>query len=163
VKPSLCINDIRRRRSSKLIDNREKETMSDNILKQLTTRGAGGQTPNDNETDVVDDFGSYGFLRGVRDRAIMLELRKKDGSVTALGYAWLERVDFNPSNGITLQFAGQKVEIIGRNLNAEARPNVRLLDAICRHRVPWIREENGGNSLTVDRKSIVIEAIIIEI
>jgi hypothetical protein len=45
------------------------------------------------------DLGAFGFLRGVRDRAVMLELRWKDGSVVAFAYAWLERAGFDPSEG----------------------------------------------------------------
>jgi hypothetical protein len=133
--------------------------VSDNILKQLTTRGTGGQTPNDNEADVVDDFGSYGFLRGVKDRAIMLSIYKKDGSATAFGFSWLERVEFNPSSGLLLHFMGQTVKITGRNLNAEIRPNVRLFDGLCRHRVPWIKEADGLAAMTASTNAIIFESI----
>jgi hypothetical protein len=133
--------------------------MSDNILKQLTTRGAGGQTPNDNEADGVDDFGSYGFLRGVRDRAIMLEFRKKDGSATAFGLSWLDRVEYNPSTGLLLHFTGQTVKITGRNLNAEIRPNVRLFEGLCRHRVPWIKEADGPTAMAAGKQATIIESI----
>ena len=61
-------------------------------------------------------------MRGVRDRAIMLELRRKNGNVLAIGYGWLERAEFDPSEGITLHLVGQKIRIKGRNLNDEARP-----------------------------------------
>lgn len=33
------------------------------------------------EAEPVDDLGSFSLLRGVRDRALMLELRWKDGRV----------------------------------------------------------------------------------
>jgi hypothetical protein len=134
--------------------------MSDNnILKQLTTRGAGGQSPNDNEADVVDDLGSYGFLRGVKDRAIMLSVYKKDGGATAFGFSWLDRVEYNPSTGLLLHFTGQTVKITGRNLNAEIRPNVRLFDAVCRHRVPWIRESDSSAVMTAGKQATIIESI----
>jgi hypothetical protein len=134
--------------------------MSDNnILKQLTSRGAGGQTPNDNEADVVDDLGSYGFLRGVKDRAVMLSVYKKDGSATAFGFSWLERVEFNPSSGLLLHFMGQTVKITGRNLNAEIRPNVRLFDGLCRHRVPWVKEADGPTAMVSAKHSPIIESI----
>ena len=79
-----------------------------------------------------DDFGAFGWLRGVQERAIMLEIRRKDGSITARGYSWLQGADFEPSTGITLNFSGEKITIAGRNLNAEARPNVRLFAGIVR-------------------------------
>ncbi len=77
----------------------------------------------------------------------MLELRHKDGSVSAFSYAWLERAEFDPSEGISLHFAGKTVLITGRYLNAEARPNVRLFAGIVRHRVPWIQEAGGPTAM----------------
>ena len=51
-------------------------------------------------------WAAFGFLRGVRDRAIMLELRHRDGRISAVGYAWLSGAEFDPSAGITLSFGG---------------------------------------------------------
>jgi len=74
------------------------------------------------------------WLCGVRDRAVMLEVRHKDGRITANGYAWPESADFDPSDGITLNLSGKK-KLIGQNPNAEVCPNVRLFVAILRQRV----------------------------
>ncbi|HEY4311657.1 MAG TPA: hypothetical protein VGN12_19580 [Pirellulales bacterium] len=95
--------------------------------------------PVDHE-EYADDLGSFGWLRGVRERAMMLELRKKDGNILAVSYSWLERIEFDPSVGITLIVGGRQVRIMGRNLNGEVRPNVRLFEGIVRHRVPWVRQ-----------------------
>jgi hypothetical protein len=113
----------------------------------------------DGEEETPDDLGAFGWLRGVRDRAIMLELRRKDGSAVALAYAWLERADFDPSQGITLKFGMEKVKITGRNLNAEARLNVRLFAGIVRHRVPWIQEADRPMTMAAGRDAVVIETI----
>ncbi len=83
----------------------------------------------ESEDDPVN-LGAFGWLRGVRDRAVMPELRRKDGSV-ALAYAWLERADFDPSQGITLKFGAEKVKITGRNLNAEGVPTSGSLWVSC--------------------------------
>ena len=96
------------------------------------------------ENDAVDDLGAFGWLRGVQDRAIMLEIRHKDGRVTAKGYSWLQSAEFDGSNGITLNFSGETIRIAGRNLNAESRPNVRLFAGIIRHRVPV--DSGGGRA-----------------
>ena len=79
--------------------------------------------------------------------------------IVALGYAWLERVEFDPSEGITLSVGGQKVRIKGRNLNAEIRPSVRLFEGIARHRVPWIREADRSAGLQAGDRDTVIDAI----
>lgn len=116
----------------------------------------------DTETDQPDDFGSFGWLRGVRDRALMLELRFRDGSVVAFGLAWLERAEFNPSEGIVLYFGGKRVRIIGRNLNAEARPNVRLFSGLVRHRVPWLQEADEPAALEAPPRATVIERMEVQ-
>jgi hypothetical protein len=111
------------------------------------------------ETEATDDCGAFGFLRGVRDRALMLELRKKDGNIKAVGYAWLSQAEFDPSVGITLHFAGQQIRIRGRNLNAEIRPNVRLYQGIVRHRVQWIQELDEPALMNAGEQDTVIEKI----
>lgn len=92
------------------------------------------------EPDGLDDYGAFGWLRGTKERSVMLELRKRTGNIIAIGYGWLERVEFDPSVGITLLVPGQRIIISGRNLNAEIRPHVRLFEGITRHRVPWVAE-----------------------
>ena len=109
-----------------------------------------------------DDFGSFGFLRGSRDRALMLECRFSDGSMIALGYSWLERVAFNPSKGILLQFGRRVVTIIGQNLDQQGPRIHRLCDGIIRHRVPWIRESDPSEIMEASPEATLIESIKIE-
>lgn len=108
------------------------------------------------EEDAADDLGCFGYLRGVRDRAIMLELRKKDGTIAAFSYAYLERADFDPSEGITLHIMGKRIQIKGQNLNGEARPNIRLFHGITRHRVPWIQE---AGAVLPDEKAPCVQSL----
>jgi len=136
--------------------------MSDSPLLQryLAERDpALGKRAEHTEAGITEDLSAFGWLRGVGDRAIMLELRHKNGNITALSYNTLERVEFNPSDGITLFFGGQKIRVKGRNLNKEVRPQVRLLDGILRHRVPWIREADRSGLLNGDEHETVITAI----
>ena len=134
--------------------------MSDSLLERYASRelpGFNGHTREDE--DDVHDLGTFGFLRGSRERATMLELRKRDGNILAVGYGWLERLEFNPSEGIFLHLAGRKVRIMGRQLNVEVHPKVRLFEAICRHRVPWVREAGREESLLIQEGRVVIETI----
>ncbi|MBK9126335.1 MAG: hypothetical protein IPM13_00840 [Phycisphaerales bacterium] len=136
--------------------------MSDSAVLQryVTNRDSRlGVAAEQSEADACDDLGAFGWLRGIRDRAVMLELRRKDGSIVAIGYGWLERVQFDSSEGITLSAAGQKIRIRGRNLNAEMRPSVRLFEGIARHRVPWVREAGHGEGLTAAEWTTVIDSI----
>lgn len=105
----------------------------------------------------TDDLGCFGWLRGVRDRAIMLELRKKDGHVLAVGYAWIERVELVPEQGITLHLPGRKVHIKGSGLNNGE--SARLFDGLIRHRVPWVRESQHAERLRDAEGSVTVESI----
>jgi hypothetical protein len=137
--------------------------MKDSVLQKYTGGKQAVPEPTlADESDGLDDLGTFGFLRGVRDRAIMLELRHRDGSVTALGYAWLSKSVFDPSEGITLHFGAETIKITGRNLNSEIRPNVRMFAAIVRHRVPWIQEADEPTALEAPRNATVIEQVEIK-
>jgi hypothetical protein len=117
---------------------------------------ASGETP---EPEGPEDFGAFGWLRG-HDRALMLELRFRNGNVIALGYGWLEQVAFDPSDGIVLTFTGQrKIKIVGWNLNTEIRPNVRLFDGLTRHKIPWVEERDERAFDGGERKATIITCI----
>ena len=135
--------------------------MNDRILNKYT--GRTNDSSNDEaasaEPDGTEDLGSFGWLRGQRDRSVMLELRKKSGSVLAIGYGWIERIEFDPSDGIRLHAGGKIIRIKGRNLNAEARAQIRLFQGLTRHRVPWVQEADRVSDFRSDHKSVVVEAI----
>jgi hypothetical protein len=136
--------------------------MSDNrILQKYTGKGTDRiiDAGVAEESETADDLAAFGWLRGVRDRAVMLELRKKNGNVLAIGYGWLERVEFDPSDGITLHLVGQKIRIKGRNLNSEAWPNVRLFQGITRHKVAWIQEADGPTAMQAGKSATLVTEI----
>jgi hypothetical protein len=115
-------------------------------------------TPPDDENDTIDNWG-FGWLRGMRETAIMLEVRHRDGCMSAFNYVTLDRAEFDPSEGITLHFGGKTVKIIGRNLNAEARPNVRLFNGLLRRRIPWIQVADEPTALDAPKGATVIENV----
>ena len=135
--------------------------MTDSLLHKYIQRtpGDNGDNSPNPEVESLDDLGSFGWLRGVRDRAVMLELRKKDGNILAVGYAWLDKAEFDPSIGITLHTGGQTIKLRGRNLNTEARPNVRLFQGITRHRVPWIQEADEPTVMEAQGQGTLVEQI----
>lgn len=138
--------------------------MSDSVLDRFNRPAAKAASPSvlasvEPDPEELDDYGAFGWLRGVRDKAIMLELRRKDGSVRAIGYAWLPVIDFDPSKGITLTYHGTKILIIGRNLNAENRPNIRLFQGIVRHRVPFIQEADRASIMMAEPAATIVERI----
>lgn len=112
------------------------------------------------EPGTADDLGAFGCLRGVREAARMLELRFRNGNITAFNYSMLDRVDFDPSDGITLTFGRDKVRIAGRNLNAELRPNVSLVQGLIRHRVMWVREDGESHSPGASLLPVVVRIVV---
>ncbi len=134
--------------------------MSDSILKRYATPRA-QLVPRDVEAgegdDAAEDLGCYGWLRGLRERSPMLEFRRKDGRSVAFDYALLRKVEYDPSEGITLHFDAEIVRIEGRNLSEEPVPGIQLLRGLHNHRVPWIRELCEGDVVGAAEDMLVIE------
>jgi hypothetical protein len=76
---------------------------------------------------------SFSTLSADRQQKIMLELRLKNGNAKALAYSYLVGIDFDPSEGIMLNFSGHEVRISGRNL----RP---LVSGLVSQRVAAVQE-----------------------
>ena len=87
---------------------------------------------------------SFGFLRGLHDRALMIEFRLGDGNTLSFPYGWLGPVSYNPSIGLLLKFTGDLVYLVllcGSNLDALVKGSVNLTDrGINRHRIVWVKE-----------------------
>ncbi len=135
--------------------------MNDNVLKRFTDQAThhAGEHGRVGDVGATDDHGAFGWLRGFHDRSIMLELRKKNGNIKAIGYAWLERIEFDPSEGITLYVAGHQIKIKGRNLNTDLGDHVQLFQGITRHRVPWVQESDEPAALLAGKGATVVEEI----
>lgn len=134
--------------------------MSDRLIDRYTQSSATSGTTDDSGLE-PEDLGCFGWLRGVRDRAIMLELRKKDGHILAIGYGWIERMEFVPEEGIILHLPGRKISIKGSGLDTTGSEcnRMSLFKALVRHRVPWIRESDQHDSLLSKRDSVFVEMI----
>jgi hypothetical protein len=131
-----------------------------NTLQKYTSRfGDAVEASNALDDLDTDDLGAFGFLRGTSDRAEMLELRKKTGDIRAIGYGWIEKIDFDPSAGITVYAGEEIIRIKGRNLNAVAGRPISMLGGIMRHRVPWIAESDQSKMLQAIGSDVVVEAI----
>jgi hypothetical protein len=95
------------------------------------------------ESEETAEAGCFGYLRGTREMAVMLELRRKDGSIMALSYSYIEHMEFDPDSGIAIHALGRTIRILGTNLNTPIHPGstMRLFLGLTRHRVVWIAEE----------------------
>lgn len=112
-------------------------------------------------TPASDECVAFGWVRGERDRAAMLELRHANGNITAYSYGLLDSAIFDPSAGITLSFSGVTVKLVGINLNMGGRQNVRLFEGITRHQVLWVREANEPCIREALESDVVIESVVI--
>ena len=146
--------------SDTLIPDVAPSARADSLLERYT-RGASrpGDVAPVHEPDVptIHDYGAFGWLRGVRDRAIMLEIRRKDGQIKAFGYAWLQQAEFDPAGIITLAFPGTRIRLHGRNLNHGS--DARLFDGLLRHRVPYVQEADQAALLITPATAPLIERI----
>jgi hypothetical protein len=98
-------------------------------------------TPTETEEEAC---AAFGYLRGIRDRALMIELRYRDGNSDFYPYSWLGPWRYNPSAGLLLKFTGDVTTLVliqGSNLDALVNGSMNLIDrGIARQRILWIRE-----------------------
>jgi hypothetical protein len=106
---------------------------------------------------------AFGYLRGLRDRALAVQFRFRDGNSYWFPYGWLGPWRYNPSAGLLLRVTGDLVSLVlirGSNLDAMVGQGaVNLTDrGFQRHRVLWVREMDedelrkaGEGAPTVDR------------
>ena len=107
---------------------------------------------------------AFGFLRGLRDKALAVEFRLAAGDTVTIPYSWLGPVRFNPSVGLLLRFTGDVVTLVlirGSNLAAPVGGGaVNLTDrGFHRHRVVWVREMTAEEVRAAGRGEPTIDAI----
>lgn len=107
---------------------------------------------------------AFGFLRGLRDRALAVEFRRADGNTEAYPYSWLGPVRYDPSVGLLLRFTGDVVTLVlirGSNLDAPVGGGaVNLTDrGFLRHRVVWVREMTADEARAAGRGEPTVDAI----
>lgn len=127
---------------------------------QPTRRAAAPASPEPAAKLLVESCEAFGWLANERDRAVMIEFRHANGDITALAYPLLESAKFNPSAGISLNFSGTKVTIVGTNLNSKVRPDLRFFEAITRYRVLWVQEADAKNAEASATEPVIDEISI---
>jgi hypothetical protein len=106
---------------------------------------------------------AFGYLRGLKERALALEFRFGDGNSEFFPYSLLGPWRYNPSAGLLLKFTGDVVSLVlirGSNLDAVVNPSaINLTErGLQRHRITWVREMDeeelrrvGTSGPTIDR------------
>jgi len=89
--------------------------------------------------------GAFGYLRGIKDRANVVEFRFRAGHTMWFPYGWLGPCRFDPSEGLLLKFSGDLVYLVlirGSNLDQPINEGHMNLTSggLQRQRVTWIRE-----------------------
>jgi len=119
--------------------------------------------PPDPASEDEEECPAFGYLRGLRDRALSIEFRLASGNSEAFPYSWLGPVKYNPSHGLLLKFTGDLVYLVlieGSNLNALAKGAVNLYDhGIQRHRITWVREMTRQQVERAAEGEVTIERI----
>lgn len=110
---------------------------------------------------------AFGYLRGLHDRALGVELRFRDGNTEWHAYSHLGSWRYDPSVGLLLKFTGDLVSLVlirGSNLDVLVNQGaVNLTDrGLARQRVTWVREMDedalrqvGAGQPTIDRIAVV--------
>ncbi|MGC4031657.1 MAG: hypothetical protein QM754_07980 [Tepidisphaeraceae bacterium] len=126
-----------------------------NILKRHATTDPKNEAAEEN----IEDKGGWGLLRGVQDRALALECRKKTGEIMAIPYALIEAYLYSPHDGvITLRASAREIRIRGRHLAGPSSRPLNLFTALIRQRVPYIAEHSRGDG-PPQPETIYIESI----
>ena len=89
------------------------------------------------EQESADEDRYFGFDRQENGRALMFELRTRDGKRSALPYSYMTRADFDPDKGIEIYVSNVVVTIRGRNIED-------IYSYLLQNRLTWIREDLSG-------------------
>jgi hypothetical protein len=147
--------------------------MNDKTIDLMSLRGKGAPlrpspdvTPANAAAEVQADEGecrAFGYLRGIRDRALSLEFRFANGRSLSFPYTWLGTMQYEPSAGLLLKFTGDQIHLVlleGSNLNALINGSISLFDrGILRHRVTWVREMPKQEAATVREGEVAVRRI----
>lgn len=90
------------------------------------------------QTEQAEEENRYfGFDRQENGRALMFELRTRDGRRYALPYSYVTRAEFDPDKGIEIYVSNVMVQVSGRSLCI-------IFSYFLQNRLTWIREDAAG-------------------
>ena len=107
---------------------------------------------------------AFGYLRGIRDQSLAVELRFRDGNSVWFPYAWLGNWRYHPSDGLLLKFSGDLVYLVlirGSNIDRPLNDGAINLThgGLQRHRVLWVREMTADEIRQVGETGPTIDSI----
>lgn len=110
------------------------------------------------ENESVEEHPCYGTIRQNRERAVMLELRKRDGTIFAIPYQRIDQIQYSPSDGIRMLVNGIEIKITGQCLNSSGGGSASILNALVRQRLAWIAEFRVRDH-TMAKGQVIIDSI----
>lgn len=110
---------------------------------------------------------AFGYLRGLRDRALNIVFhRLREGDTVTFPYSWLGPTRLHPSVGLQMLFVGSELFLVtvrGRHLTRPVAQGIDLHErGIVRHRVTWVREMPAEESRALKADECVVDRIEIE-
>lgn len=103
------------------------------------------------QTEQAEEEGKYfGFDRQENGRALMFELRTRDGKRSAHPYSYMNRADFDPNGGIEIFVSNAVILIKGRGLEA-------IFAYLLQNRLTWVREDSSG--MDTEDETVFVEGI----
>jgi hypothetical protein len=96
----------------------------------------------------------FGFEPQPSGRALMFELRTRDGRRSALPYSYVTRADFNPEKGIEIYVSNVVVLIKGRGLED-------IFAYFLQNRLMWLREDSAGTD--IDEEGVFVESLEVKL
>src|SRR6516162_7610438 len=144
-------------------DRLQRDTSAQGLKAILESR----EQPREKEKDAEGTEAScraFGYLRGIRDQSAAVEFPFRDGNSMWSPYNWLGTWQYNPSEGLLLNFSGDLVYLVlirGSNLAKPLNEGaINLTHAgLQRHRVLWIREMTEEEIRQVGEKGPTIDSI----
>lgn len=100
-----------------------------------------------------EDANYYGIERQADTRAVMFEIRTKEGNRKAFPYSYLTEIDYIPETGIIIYVAEVNISIIGRNLGD-------VYNYLFSNRLTYIQEDFSG--MDNEDSTLFIESISIK-
>jgi hypothetical protein len=105
-------------------------------LAELRDGGSSKPAPEAEEpvaVELEEEPDAFSVISADRQHKLMVEFRLKSNNARAFAYSYLVTIDFNPSDGIRMDFSGYEVKITGRNLHP-------LFAGLCAQRVAVVNE-----------------------
>ncbi len=100
--------------------------------------------------DDSDDIRYYGIEPQMTSRALMFELRTKDGRRKAYSYSYMTEADYEPDTGIIINVSDVVITITGRNLD-------EIFNYLVANRLTYVQEDYSG--IDDEEASVFVQGI----